>query len=64
MTTHMKKKCAIEIFMSAVEASVFQMCFWMGCPMKVVEVEEVLREKRKGEANCEETLAETQEHMD
>ena len=46
---------------------VFQMCFWMGCPMvKDVEAEEVLREERKQESNCtlEETFAETQEHMD
>ena len=46
---------------------VFQMCFWMGCPMvKDVEAEEVLREERKQESNCalEETFVETQEHMD
>ena len=45
----------------------FQMCFWMGCPMvKEVEAEEVLREERKQESNCvhEENFAETQEHMD
>lgn len=43
----------------------FQMCFWMGCPMvKEVDIEEVQREEREVETNCAnnlESLVETQE---
>ena len=43
----------------------FQMCFWMGCPMvKEADIEEVQREEREVETNCAnnlESLVETQE---
>ena len=43
----------------------FQMCFWMGCPMvKEEDIEEVKREGREEETNCAnnlESLVETQE---
>ena len=43
----------------------FQMCFWMGCPMvKEEDIEEVQREEREVETNCAnnlESLVETQE---